>query len=180
MKKSLISLLLYLKCLIRTGWMQRGIPPAVAESVAEHSFESAIIAFELSNFLKKYGERINENRAAVIALFHDLPEAYIGDIPKWTSLRMKNKKELENFAIRKFDKEIRKLLEEYNSLSSLEAEVAYISDKLSTLFQARYYYKIGFKEVREIEISSKREIRIVIKKNKKLSKLKTILKPFLR
>jgi putative hydrolase of HD superfamily len=173
MKKRRVSsnFTIYLKGLARTGWMQRGVPKELAESVAEHSFESAVIAFELSSFLAKKGTKINAERAAVVALTHDLHEVLTGDLPKWTSQRV-DKKRIEILAFKEFSEEIEKLLLEYTLQNSIEAKVAYISDKLSTFIQARYYYNLGMKEVKEIMHTTRSEIIKMIQKEERLKNLR--------
>ena len=51
------------------------------ENVAEHSFETAIIAMTLSYISNAfYGGNFNAERLAILALFHDYPETITGDI----------------------------------------------------------------------------------------------------
>ncbi|MEV6281025.1 HD domain-containing protein [Nocardia sp. NPDC051832] len=64
----------FLKRLPRTGWLTAGV--ANPESVAEHSFRVAILAFMIAA-----SEGADPERAAVLGLFHDLPETRIGDVP---------------------------------------------------------------------------------------------------
>lgn len=55
------------------------------ENVAEHSFETAIIAMTLSYISNAfYGGTFNAEHIAVLALFHDYPETVTGDIPSPT------------------------------------------------------------------------------------------------
>ncbi|MBO3757798.1 MAG: HD family hydrolase [Thermoproteota archaeon] len=161
----------YLKGLARTGWMQRGVPKGLAESVAEHSFESAIIAFELSNFLAKEGVKINPEKTAVVALLHDLHEVITGDIPRWTSQKVDTKR-LEVLAFKEFNEEIEKLLLEYLLQESIEAKVAFVSDKLSTFIQAKHYYSLGIKEVKEIMRTTRSSVIKTIQKEEKLKNLR--------
>jgi putative hydrolase of HD superfamily len=63
-----------LKRLPRAGWLFAGI--AGAESVAEHSFRVALLAYLIAAL-----EGADPERAAVLGLFHDLPETRIGDVP---------------------------------------------------------------------------------------------------
>ncbi|MGC8909404.1 MAG: HD domain-containing protein, partial [Fervidicoccaceae archaeon] len=44
-----------LKSSARTGWMQRGVPPGMAENIASHSFEVAIISLIIAEKAKEYG-----------------------------------------------------------------------------------------------------------------------------
>ncbi|MFN4046079.1 MAG: HD domain-containing protein, partial [Acidilobaceae archaeon] len=69
-----------LTSLARTGWMLRGVPHSLAENVAEHLFVSAIIAYEIAVEASKRGLPVNPEKAAAVALVHDLAEALIGDI----------------------------------------------------------------------------------------------------
>ncbi len=67
-----------LKLVPRSGWFKLGIK--LPESVAEHSFRTAVIAFILA---VKSGESMEKAcKAAVAALFHDLHEARTLDIHK--------------------------------------------------------------------------------------------------
>jgi putative hydrolase of HD superfamily len=69
-----------LKKLARTGWMQRGIPPSITETVASHSFESATIAGVISNILINHGYNINMEKTISMSLFHDFSVCLIVDI----------------------------------------------------------------------------------------------------
>jgi len=66
-----------LKELPRTGWVDRGVPAARAESVAEHSFQTALLAWTAA----AADPTLNRDRLLRLALVHDLAEALIGD---WT------------------------------------------------------------------------------------------------
>lgn len=63
----------HLKYLPRGGWLRAGIRNP--ESVAEHSFRVAIIAFLIA-----VQEGADAEHAAVLGLFHDFPEARTGDV----------------------------------------------------------------------------------------------------
>jgi putative hydrolase of HD superfamily len=63
-----------LKMLPRAGWLLAGI--ANPESVAEHSFRVAVLAYAIAS-----AEGADPERAACLGLFHDLPETRTGDIP---------------------------------------------------------------------------------------------------
>jgi len=138
--------------LVRTGWMQRGVPPALGETVALHSFYAAAIALELGNVLLKMGVDVDPERAAAIAIAHDLPEVLVGDLPKWSTDRIKNKKEeLELEAIDSLNHlEIMKYAREYISLESKEAVLAKVSETLATKWQAEKYVQMGLHRVKEI------------------------------
>jgi Predicted hydrolases of HD superfamily len=65
-----------LKNMPRTGWVQRGIPPALAEVVASHIYEASIICLEIGYRLAKLGIIGYDDaiRSAVITLVHDIGE----------------------------------------------------------------------------------------------------------
>lgn len=148
------------KNLVRTGWMQNGIPPSMGETVASHSFEAAVLAYLISLELKKKGIDINPERASVIALFHDLGESLLGDLPKWASDRIKSKNEIEREAIKELGLPL-DLFDEYESRKTNEGLVAKFCDILSTYLQAIRYKKLGFKVDSIIE-TYEREIELSI------------------
>jgi len=66
----------------RTGWLDRGVPALTTESVADHAFRVALLAWMVAatyptNSVK--GHNVNPARVLLIALAHDLPEAFAGD-----------------------------------------------------------------------------------------------------
>ncbi|QGA53535.1 HD domain-containing protein [Sulfolobus sp. E5-1-F] len=143
------------KNLVRTGWMQNGIPSAIGETVASHSFEASILAYVLSTELKKKGVEIDPEHSAVIALFHDAGETLLGDLPKWTTNRInKRDAEIEAFDELGVGKE---LFLELKELKTNEAKVAKLSDRLSTYLQGLRYKRLGF-NVDEIISSYAEEI----------------------
>lgn len=136
------------KCLRRTGWMQLGVPDA--ETVAGHSFEAAILAIELAPIIGA-----NPEKAAALALVHDLPEAVMGDIPKWTSTRMvRNDTEA---AMEIESNSVVNLILEFLKGETKEAKIAKLCDLLSTNIQAKRYMSIGYK-VNRIEEETKKQI----------------------
>ncbi|MBO3842791.1 MAG: HD domain-containing protein [Candidatus Brockarchaeota archaeon] len=136
------------KCLRRTGWMQLGMPDA--ETVASHSFEAAVLALELASAVGA-----NPEKAAVLALTHDLPEAVMGDILKWASSRM-TRIDIEA-AMEIESEDIPKLVSEFSEEKTREAKVARMCDLLSTNIQARRYLRIGYDATR-IEEETRKQI----------------------
>jgi putative hydrolase of HD superfamily len=147
------------KNLVRTGWMQKGIPPAIGETVADHSFEAAVIAYYLARKLSEKGINVNPDRAAVLALFHDAGESILGDLPKWTTERV-NKKDAEKEAFDEFGFG-KELFVEFKEQKTIESKIAKISDRLSTYLQSVRYMKQGY-EVKEIAESYLPEIENMI------------------
>lgn len=68
-----------LKSLPRTGWVDRGIPANEAESVADHSFFTMLIAWVVAHD----DTSLDASRVLQLALIHDAAEAIAGDIPPY-------------------------------------------------------------------------------------------------
>ena len=69
-----------LKAIPRTGWLDRGVPTALAESVGDHSLGVALLAWACARQRQAEGMAIDPSRVLLLALLHDLPEADIGDL----------------------------------------------------------------------------------------------------
>ncbi|MEA2513443.1 MAG: hypothetical protein QOJ59_2930 [Thermomicrobiales bacterium] len=68
-----------LKRVPRTGWLDRGVPAEEAESVADHTFRVALLAW-----LAAAAEPgLDRDRVLKLALIHDLAEAVTGDLPPY-------------------------------------------------------------------------------------------------
>ena len=70
-----------LKRVPRTGWLDRGVPPAQVESVADHSFLTALIAW----LAALEDPSLDATRVLKLALIHDLAEAIVGDEPPYAA-----------------------------------------------------------------------------------------------
>lgn len=70
-----------LKSLPRTGWLDRGLDAFRVESVADHSFGVALLAWVCALQRQAEGAAIDPERVLKLALMHDLAEAETGD---WT------------------------------------------------------------------------------------------------
>ena len=71
---SLVEAIGRLKEVPRTGWLDRGIPREETESVADHSFGVALLAWLLAP------EELDRLRVVELALIHDLAESIVGDV----------------------------------------------------------------------------------------------------
>lgn len=68
-----------LKRVPRTGWLDRGVPAEETESVADHTFRVALLAW-----LAAAAEPgLDRDRVLKLALIHDLAEAVTGDLPPY-------------------------------------------------------------------------------------------------
>ena len=129
----------------RTGWWLAGI--ADPESVAEHSFRTAILGYVLALM-----EGADPDRTAALCLFHDTAETRLGDIPSVGKRYLTQAPATDVVADQVADlpprvaAPISHLVEEYESQNSLEARVAKDADKLECLLQACEYEAQGFQD----------------------------------
>lgn len=68
------------KSIPRTGWLDRGVDPLGAESVADHSFGVALFAWVCAVQRHADGANLAPERVLKLALIHDLAEAETGDL----------------------------------------------------------------------------------------------------
>jgi putative hydrolases of HD superfamily len=130
----------------RTGWMIAGIDNP--ESIAEHSFRTAIIGYLLAVM-----EGADPAKTASLCLFHDTQESRIGDVPSVGKAYVVTAPNPEVTAdqVAGFPaaagQAVRELVEEYEARQSLEARLAKDADKLECLIQAREYQAQGHEDV---------------------------------
>jgi putative hydrolase of HD superfamily len=140
------EVLIALSGLARTGWMLRGVPGGIAESVAEHLFTSALIAYELSVEARRHGFDVDPKRATVMALSHDLAEAIVGDISRRAGIiEAKEAAEARAFEALEVSLDLKELYREYVDGSTLEAVLVRVSDNLATYAKARFYARLGYR-----------------------------------
>jgi len=141
-----------LKRLPRTGWLLRGV--VSPESIADHSFRTAIITLFLADELVKRGLSMNVERAVKIALLHDIGEARITDVPL-TAQGYLDKGKAERKAVVElllrspFPEEYFELWREYEEESTLEGKLVKFADRLEMLIQAYEYERAGFADLDE-------------------------------
>lgn len=66
----------HLKQIPRTGWLHRGVPADRVESVADHSFRVALLAW----LAAAADPTLDRDRILKLALIHDLAESITGDL----------------------------------------------------------------------------------------------------
>jgi len=130
-----------LKEIKRSGWVKRNIKNA--ESVSDHSFRTAMLAFLYSKELK-----LDVEKCIKMALVHDIHEVYTGDIILTrTNEKQKSKKELKaindlsKLLPKSESKEILSLWEELHAARTNEAKLVRDLDKIEMLLQALEYKK---------------------------------------
>lgn len=152
-----------LKRVSRSGWWLLGVKNP--ESVAEHGFRTALMAFILSEL--EGLSREDARRAVVMALFHDLPEARCNDLHKMGARYVKGfSQALENAAQGQsmlLPKETAKeFLQGFKELEARQSGIAVIvkdADVLELAFQAKEYADLGVKEALKWLKSAKANVK---------------------
>lgn len=134
----------HLKHQKRTGWWRMGVRDP--ESVAEHSYRTAVIGYILASL-----EQANPEKTAALCLFHDTAETRIGDL-HWITKRYLRTKEGEQIAFNEQTEQlpqdiagkVRTLVGEYEERSSRESLLAHDADLLECLLQSREYEMQGY------------------------------------
>lgn len=126
-----------LKRVPRSGWSLLGIDNP--ESVADHSFRAALIAFLLARM-----EGGDPGRAVLLALVHDLLEARTNDRHRLAQLYFSEFTPdlVDDLSARLPDEmrvELRSMLNELTEGETTEAKVAHDADRIEGIFQAREY-----------------------------------------
>lgn len=147
-----------LKLSKRTGWWLCGVKDP--ESIAEHSFRTAIIAGLLAGM-----EGADPARATFLAVWHDTQETRVGDIPHFGRRYLKA---TENERVTDDQTEglpqaaaepIRALVRDYEHGDTPEIDCAHDADKLECLFQAIEYRDTGHANVEGWIESSRTKLR---------------------
>lgn len=133
----------HLKRSVRQGWWIAGVQNP--ESVAEHSFRTAIVGYVIAVM-----EGANPERTATLCLFHDLPETRQGDIPstgkRYVTMAPDTDVVRDQTATlpTHLAERIQRLISDFAEQSSPEARCAKDADKLECLLQAREYLVQGY------------------------------------
>lgn len=162
-----------LKRVPRAGWVRDRVPNP--ESVAEHSFKTALMAMVLADSLRI---KVDKEKLVKMALIHDIGESIIGDVIQYKKSTGKvipeirvRKHKAELVAISKIFRTIPngksyiKLYKEFDAQKSREARIFNELDRLEMVFQAleyelRYgmkldtYFKTGNREIHTKEFRS--------------------------
>jgi putative hydrolases of HD superfamily len=132
----------FLKRLPRTGWFMTGVD--VPETVAEHSFRTAIVGIVLATM-----QGGDAGRTAMLCLLHDSPETRIGDIPSIgrayvSTVKAEAVSSHQTAAMPDaLSSVLQELVQEYEADETDEARLAHDADKIETLLQAREYEAQG-------------------------------------
>lgn len=130
----------------RTGWWVGGVEDP--ESIAEHSFRTAVIGYLLAVM-----EGADPARTAALCLFHDTQETRVGDVPLIGKGYVATTPNPEVTADQvaglpaEVGRVLRDLVGEYEARETPEARLARDADKLECLLQAREYQAQGHADV---------------------------------
>ncbi|MEU4830670.1 HD domain-containing protein [Streptosporangium sp. NPDC023615] len=130
----------------RTGWLVAGVRDP--ESIADHSFRTAVIASVITAL-----EGGDPERAAFMSLFHDTQETRISDIHHLGKLYLKAMPNQEVTAeqVRGVPPVVAQMVGgavgEYEEQATLEAVCARDADKLECLIQAIEYREQGHQNI---------------------------------
>ena len=158
--------LMRLKRLYRQGWLKRGLPEELCESVAEHSFGTALLALLIAGEAGRGGEfgELDSGRAALLALVHEMGESYAGDITPVDGVSRERKEKLERDAIMKAldghpDRDwLLSLWEEFEGGKTPEARFVRQLDRLEMGLQAALQEAEGFPGMGEFYDSARRTV----------------------
>lgn len=135
----------HLKRTGRTGWSLLGV--SNPESVAEHSHRTAAIAYMLAA-----ASGANADRAASLAVFHDLAEARTMDIASVGKRYLHKVDDVDVVAHQvagvndEISERLLGLIREYVAQETEEAKIAHDADKLECLAQAMEYSEQGYSQ----------------------------------
>ncbi|MDW7977319.1 MAG: HD domain-containing protein [Candidatus Caldarchaeum sp.] len=140
----LTSAISILKHLPRTGWVESGV--SRAETVASHSYGLAFLTITEARIRK-----LDVLKAVEMALIHDLPESYVGDLTPKVKNKIPKKllENVETAIIKQLTETLPakvkdrwvNLHQEYLSRKSAEARLVHRLDKVDMLVEASWLRK---------------------------------------
>lgn len=132
------------KELPRQGFIAMGFKRNEADSVAAHSFSTALLGYFLAKQLESDGIKVNPDKVLKMGLVHDIGETIVGDVGTFVKGMAGGVfKDIEEEGVKALvsgldsKSEIMELVEEYNDRNSLEARVVKAADNLDALAQAK-------------------------------------------
>ncbi len=145
-----------LKRVARSGWWVEKVKNP--ESVADHSFRTALVAFMLAKMEGRDDE--SANRICTAAVFHDMHETRLLDLNKITARYIRVDRSLERKVerdqIQGMDGALKDALLSTLRLSDEEEAILKDADYLECAFQAKEYADIGHPTAKWLERIEKR------------------------
>lgn len=141
------------------------------ESICQHSMETAAFAHALALIRNKYfGGDLNADRAAVLALYHDMPEIITGDLPTPVKYFNEDMREVyskveENACAKLLSMLPEELKEDFSPLFFKEEKDEYLwkivkaADKISALTKCLEEKKAGNREFESALVLTEKSIR---------------------
>ncbi len=132
------------KELPRQGFIAMGFKRNEADSVAAHSFSTALLAYFLAKQLQKENQKIDVDKVLKMGLVHDIGETIVGDVGTFVKGMAGGAfKNIEEEGVKALfedldsKKELIALVEEYMERETLEARVVKAADNLDALAQTK-------------------------------------------
>ena len=143
-----------LKRVKRSGWWVAGIENP--ESVADHSFRTAVIGFYLAHL-----EGVDSHSVVTMTLFNDIHEARINDLHKmghsYIDFKYAEKRVFRD-QVKNIDKCVKgplsDLRKEYDQQKTKASIVARDADILECLIQAKEYYDNGYDQAKHFFVKA--------------------------
>lgn len=140
----------------RTGWILAGV--ADPESCADHCYETAVFAYILSKYID---EKVDLKKVLLMALFHEVGEARLADLPRRSKEYIgKAKRQAEREAaldiLDDVAVELIQLQDELHSLSTPEARLVEAAEELQIIFKSLVYAKEGRGDMSEYRNDAER------------------------
>lgn len=142
----------HLKQLYRQGWLRHGVPAERCESVAEHVFGMALLAWWVAD---TSFPSLDRDKVIRMVLVHEIGEVYTGDLIPSDGVPPEEKHRLEREAVWKVvgklphGAEYLALWEEFEETQSPEARLVRQLDRLEMAFQASVYEHSGMGDLGE-------------------------------
>lgn len=136
----------HLKLLYRQGWLQRGLPADRCESVADHVFSMALLAWLMC---AEHYPHLDAGRVLRLVLVHEIGEIYVGDLTPVDGVPAEEKYRREQAAVRQVfgrwaqGQDFIDLWEEFERADTPESQLARELDALELAGQAAVYHRRG-------------------------------------
>jgi len=151
----------HLKQLFRQGWLRRGVAPDRCESVAEHSYTTALLAMLIADAARP---DLDTAKVLRLALLHDIGEVHAGDLTPADGVSGADKHEREAEGVRRVlaglagrERHV-ELWEEYEAQQTPEARFVRQIDRLEMALQATVYASQGHAGLAEFLVTARRDV----------------------
>ncbi len=149
------------KRLKRTGWQILGDNE---ESIGEHSFMTAVIAYILAKEMHVSLEKI-----FLMSLFHDFHETRTGDLDKINKLYLtRNEKQANIDIFASVDSKLLQIVSEYEGKKTIEAKIVYEANIIALLVELKRLEENG--NIHASEWITKNSDRLRLPESIKLTK----------